>query len=88
VLLEVVNDGTSRPSRRLGGLAGLAEDQQVIRAELKALIDLHPDMQVVADVERGDQIVPAAIRQRPDVAVLDIDLPGVDGLSAIRRRCT
>lgn len=60
----------------------LAEDQHVIRAALKALIDLQPDMQVVADVERGDQIVPAAIRHRPDVAVLDIDLPGVDGLSA------
>ena len=60
----------------------LAEDQHVIRAAIKALIDLQPDMRVVADVERGDQIVPAARAHRPDVAVLDIDLPGMDGLSA------
>jgi two-component system, NarL family, response regulator DesR len=60
----------------------IAEDQHVIRAAIKALIDLQPDMQVVADVERGDQIVAAARVHRPDVAVLDIDLPGLDGLSA------
>jgi len=51
-------------------------------AAIKALIDLQPDMQVVADVARGDQIVAAARAHRPDVAVLDIDLPGLDGLSA------
>jgi two-component system, NarL family, response regulator DesR len=60
----------------------IAEDQHVIRTAIKALIDLQPDMQVVVDVERGDQIVPAARAHRPDVAVLDIDLPGLDGLSA------
>jgi len=60
----------------------IAEDQHVIRAAIKALIDLQPDMQVVADVERGDQILAAARRTRPDVAVLDIDLPGMDGLTA------
>ena len=63
----------------------LAEDQHVIRAALKALIDLEPDMQVVADLERGDRIVETARRLRPDVAVLDIDLPGVDGLTAAER---
>ena len=60
----------------------VAEDQHVIRAAIKALIDLQPDMRVVADVERGDQIVAAARAHRPDVAVLDIDLPGMDGLTA------
>ena len=63
----------------------LAEDQHVIRVALKALIDLEPDMNVVADLERGDQIVETARRVRPDVAVLDIDLPGLDGLTAAER---
>jgi len=63
----------------------LAEDQHVIRSALKALIDLSPDMEVVADLERGDQIVETARRVRPDVAVLDIDLPGLDGLTAAER---
>jgi len=63
----------------------LAEDQHVIRTALKALIDLSPDMEVVADLERGDQIVETARRVRPDVAVLDIDLPGLDGLTAAER---
>jgi two-component system response regulator DesR len=60
----------------------LAEDQHMIRGALLALIELEPDMEVVAGVDRGDLIVPTARRTRPDVAVLDIDLPGVDGLTA------
>jgi two-component system response regulator DesR len=60
----------------------LAEDQHLIRGALLALIELEPDMQVIAGVDRGDLILPTARRTRPDVAVLDIDLPGVDGLSA------
>jgi two-component system response regulator DesR len=60
----------------------LAEDQAMIRGALLALIGLESDMTVVADVERGDEVVGAARRTRPDVAVLDIDMPGIDGLSA------
>ena len=60
----------------------LAEDQAMIRGALLALIGLEQDMTVVADVERGDEVVGAARRTRPDVAVLDIDMPGIDGLSA------
>jgi two-component system response regulator DesR len=37
---------------------------------------------VVAEVERGDQVVPAALEHRPDVALLDIEMPGMDGLAA------
>jgi two-component system, NarL family, response regulator DesR len=62
----------------------LAEDQHLIRGALMALIGLEEDMQVVAELDRGDAIVTAATRVRPDVAVLDIDLPGLDGLSAAR----
>jgi two-component system response regulator DesR len=62
----------------------LAEDQHLIRGALVALIGLEDDMQVVAELDRGDAIVSSALRVRPDVAILDIDLPGVDGLSAAR----
>ena len=60
----------------------LAEDQHLIRGALSALIGLEEDMQVVAEVEEGDRIVPTARDTRPDVAVLDIELPGMDGLEA------
>jgi len=60
----------------------LAEDQHLIRGALLALIRLNDDMHVVAEISHGDQILPACRRERPDVAVLDIDLPGTDGLTA------
>jgi two-component system, NarL family, response regulator DesR len=60
----------------------VAEDMHMIRGALVALLSLEHDMQVVAELERGDQIVSTALRTRPDVAVVDIDLPGLDGLSA------
>ncbi|MDI2128408.1 response regulator transcription factor [Yinghuangia seranimata] len=60
----------------------LAEDMHMVRGALVALLDLEDDFEVVAELARGDEILPAAIDARPDVAVLDIDLPGLDGLSA------
>jgi two-component system response regulator DesR len=60
----------------------IAEDMHLIRGALVALLSREPDMEVVAELDRGDQVLEAAIRTRPDVAVLDIDLPGMDGLSA------
>ena len=60
----------------------LAEDQAMVRGALAALLRLEPDIDVVADVERGDEIVPLATSTRPDVALLDIELPGRDGLAA------
>ncbi|MFJ6215379.1 DNA-binding response regulator [Streptomyces sp. NPDC092296] len=63
----------------------LAEDVHMIRGALVALLELEPDLEVVADVDHGDAIVPAALLHRPDVAVLDIDLPGIDGLTAAAR---
>ncbi|GGL03799.1 response regulator transcription factor [Planomonospora parontospora] len=60
----------------------LAEDMHMIRSALVALLRLESDIEVVAEVVRGDEIVPAALRTRPDVAVLDIDLPAVDGITA------
>jgi two-component system response regulator DesR len=60
----------------------LAEDVAMVRGALVALIELEPDLKVVAAIERGDEIVPTALSHRPDIAIIDIDLPGLDGLSA------
>lgn len=59
----------------------LAEDQSLVRGALTALLTLEGDIEVVAEVARGDEIMAAAERVRPDVALLDIELPGADGLS-------
>jgi two-component system response regulator DesR len=60
----------------------IAEDMHLIRSALVALLSLEDDLEVVAEIERGDEVLAAALRARPDVAVLDIDMPGLDGLSA------
>lgn len=62
----------------------LAEDQDMVRGALQALLSLEPDLEVVADVGRGDAVIAAALRTRPDVALLDIEMPGGDGISAAR----
>jgi two-component system, NarL family, response regulator DesR len=60
----------------------LADDQELIRHALGVLLDLEPDFEVVASVGRGDEVTAAALEHRPDVALLDIDMPGLDGLAA------
>ncbi|RSN51407.1 MULTISPECIES: response regulator transcription factor [Actinomadura] len=60
----------------------LAEDMHMIRGALVALLDLEPDIEVVAQAATGDRIVPLALEHEPDVAVVDVELPGVDGLTA------
>jgi len=60
----------------------LAEDVAVVRDTLAALLDLEPDIEVTAALASGDQIIPAALAQPPDVALLDISLPGTSGLTA------
>ena len=56
----------------------------MVRGALKALISLEADIAVVAEVGRGDEVVPAALKANPDVALLDIEMPGLDGLAAAR----
>jgi two-component system response regulator DesR len=62
----------------------LAEDMHMVRGALVALLSLEPDIEVVSQVASGDEIVPAARKFAPDVAVIDIDLPGKDGLTAAK----
>jgi two-component system response regulator DesR len=59
----------------------LAEDQAMVRGALATLLSLEDDLEVVAQVERGDRVVGEVLRTRPEVVVLDIEMPGQDGLS-------
>jgi two-component system response regulator DesR len=60
----------------------LADDQTLVRSALAALLELESDFTVVAEVGRGDEVVAAAKASGPDVALLDIEMPGLDGLAA------
>lgn len=60
----------------------LADDQTLVRGALAAMLGLEADMEVVAEVGTGDEVVPAALRTNPDVALLDVQMPGKDGLTA------
>jgi two-component system, NarL family, response regulator DesR len=60
----------------------LAEDQGMMRGALAMLLGLEDDIEVVAQVGTGDDVLPAALRTRPDVALLDIEMPGRSGLDA------
>jgi two-component system, NarL family, response regulator DesR len=60
----------------------LADDQELIRSAFAALLELQDDFEVVAAVGRGDEVVAAAKAHHPDVALLDIEMPGIDGLAA------
>jgi two-component system, NarL family, response regulator DesR len=59
----------------------IAEDQAMIRGALASLLAFEDDIEVVAQVERGDEVVEAARGSRPDVALLDIEMPGLDGIT-------
>jgi len=68
----------------------LAEDQAMIREALAALLSFEDDIEVVAQVGRGDEVTGAARETKPDVALLDIEMPGLDGLTAaaaLRQAC-
>jgi two-component system, NarL family, response regulator DesR len=60
----------------------IAEDQAMVRGALSSLLALEGDIEVVAEVARGDEVLAAAERTRPDVALLDIEMPGCDGITA------
>ncbi|ESP97183.1 Two-component system response regulator [Streptomyces sp. GBA 94-10 4N24] len=60
----------------------LAEDQGMMRGALALLLGMEPDLEVVAQVGSGDEVLSAAREQRPDVALLDIEMPGLSGLEA------
>ena len=58
------------------------DDQAMVRGALAALLTLERDIEVVAQVGSGNDVLPAALEHRPDVVLMDVDMPGTDGLSA------
>ncbi|KIX78382.1 response regulator transcription factor [Streptomyces koyangensis] len=72
--------GADRPGKSVRVL--LAEDQGMMRGALALLLGMEPDLEVVAQVGSGDEVLGAALEQRPDVALLDIEMPGLSGLEA------
>jgi two-component system response regulator DesR len=60
----------------------LADDQTMFRTAVRRLLEWEGDIKVAAEVADGDQILPVALRVRPTVAIIDIEMPGVDGLTA------
>ncbi|WP_404390262.1 response regulator [Humibacillus xanthopallidus] len=60
----------------------LADDQALVRGALAALLALESDLEVVAEVGRGDEVVARARESRADVCLLDIEMPGLDGIAA------
>jgi two-component system, NarL family, response regulator DesR len=76
---EEIPMGTAASIRTL-----VAEDVHLMRRGLVALLSHETDIDVVAEVERGDRVVPVAMSREADVAIIDSDLPGMDGFSAAR----
>jgi DNA-binding NarL/FixJ family response regulator len=63
----------------------LAEDEALVRAGFRVLLERTPDIEVVAEAADGDEAIALTRRHRPDVVLMDIRMPGTDGLTATRR---
>ena len=60
----------------------LADDQAMVRGALATMLGLERDIEVVAEVGRGDEVLASALESHPDVALLDVEMPGLDGIAA------
>lgn len=86
-----MSEGREGPEGHLGPVrVALVEDNRVFREALELLLELRSDVQVVASVEHGNDIVSLCREHEPDVVVIDYRLPGVDGVqatTALRQAC-
>jgi len=82
---DAVPAGQSAPAPAGSVRIMIAEDQTMVRQALVALLELEPDITVVAEAASGDEALAMAQRHQPDVALLDIEMPGPDGIEVARR---
>ena len=75
-----MSESSERPIRVL-----LVDDHAVVRKGLRALLDREPSIEVVGEAEDGEQAVRAADRVRPDVVLMDLEMPGLNGIEATQR---
>jgi DNA-binding NarL/FixJ family response regulator len=75
----------SRDGAELSVRVVIADDQALVRAGFRKLLEVDPEIEVVAEAADGLEAVEAAVRLQPDVVLMDIRMPGVDGLEATRR---
>ncbi len=81
----MIQDGLSGPAKTATTIRILiADDHAIFRAGLRALLDAQPDMQVVGEAATGGEAVSRTKSLQPDVILLDLSMPGMDGLSALR----
>ena len=66
----------------------VADDQELVRAGFRVLIDSAPNLEVVAEAANGKEAVEAAMKERPEVVLMDVRMPVLDGIEATRRICT
>jgi two-component system, NarL family, response regulator DesR len=60
----------------------VADDQALVRGGIVAMLELEPDLRVVAEAGTGDEVLAEAVAKKPDVALVDVQMPGMDGLEA------
>jgi DNA-binding NarL/FixJ family response regulator len=63
----------------------IVDDDELVRVGLRAIVDAEPDLQVVGEAADGAEVVPLAARSRPDVVLMDVRMPAIDGIQATRR---
>ncbi|MGN6088369.1 MAG: response regulator [Actinomycetales bacterium] len=66
----------------------IADDQPLVRSGLRMILESEPDLEVVAEASHGQEAVAVVMEQRPDVLLLDVQMPGVDGLAAMEQLTT
>ena len=78
-------EGSGEPQRGSPIRVLIVDDDELVRVGLRAIVDAEPDLQVVGEAADGAEVVPLAARSRPDVVLMDVRMPAIDGIQATRR---